>query len=224
LLVARSSTEAPSAERFSKASVLAAVARRSLPRVVEATLVPALLFYLLVVFVNGPAAMLGALGWSIVAVARRVAVGRRVPGILMLATLGLTVRTVVGLMSGSMFAYFLQPLATTVALAAVFLGSVLIGRPIITRLAHDFCPIADEVASRPAVTQLFAGLTLLWAGVHVLSAATTFGMLVSLPVPTFVLLKTLTSFGITITAIVWTVSWAICVARREDLVLGRALG
>ena len=63
------------------------------------------------------------------------------------------------------------------ALGIVVLGSVLIGRPLISRLAHDFCPIDPEVLLRPAVVQLFVGLTLLWAGVHLLTAATTFGML-----------------------------------------------
>ncbi len=136
----------------------------------------------------------------------------------MLGTLGLVVRTIVGLASGSMFAYFLQPLATTVALGAVFLGSVLIDRPVISRLAHDFCPIAPEVASRPAIVLLFVGLTILWAGVHLLTAITTFGMLVSLPVATFILVKTITSLAITGAAIIFTVSWSIRIARREGLV------
>jgi hypothetical protein len=225
LLVARPPAEVGDAPHrpLSRGTVLAAVGRRSLPRLLEATIVPAVLFYLLVVFANGAAAMVAALAWGFVAVLRRVLVGRPIPGILLLATVGLTVRTLVGLLSGSMFAYFVQPVATTVALAAVFFGSVLIGRPIITRLAHDFCPITDEVADRPAVAQLFAGLTLLWAGVHLLTAATTFGMLVSLPVSVFVLVKTITCLAITIAAIVLTVSWAIRIARREDLVLAPVL-
>jgi hypothetical protein len=69
---------------------------------------------------------------------------------------------------------------------------------------------------------LFVGLTILWAGVHMLTAASTFGMLLSLPVATFVLVKTVTSMGITAVAIVLTVSWSIRVARRENLVFGRA--
>jgi hypothetical protein len=220
LLVARPKCDAGKATgpEFSKPTILAAVARRSLPNVVEATVVPAILLYVLVVFVSGTVAIIGAMAWAVIAVTRRLVVGDRVPAILILGTLGLVVRTLVGLLSGSMFAYFLQPLATTVALGALFFGSVLIGRPVIGHLAHDFCPIAPEVASRPAIVQLFVGLTFLWAGVHVLTAATTFGMLVSLPVPAFILLKTVTSFAITIAAIVLTVSWSIRIARREDLV------
>jgi hypothetical protein len=203
---------------FSKPAILRAVARRGLPNLIEATVVPAILFYVLVVAISGTAAIIGAMAWALVAVARRVAVGAPIPSILLLGTLGILVRTVVGLLSGSMFAYFLQPLATTVALGALFLGSALVGRPVIGRLAHDFCPIAPEVADRPAVVSLFVGLTVLWAGVHLLTAATTFGMLVSLPVSTFILVKTITSMSITVAAIVFTVTWSIRVARREHLV------
>ena len=66
--------------------------------------------------------------------------------------------------------------------------------------------------------KLFVGLTFLWAGVHLLTAITTFGMLVSLPVATFILVKTITSLAITGAAIVFTVSWSIRIARREGLV------
>jgi hypothetical protein len=224
VLVARSSVDAAEGlgPDFSRPAILRAVARKGVPNLVEATLIPAVLFYVLVVTVSGTAAIVAAMAWATVAVLRRVVARRPIPSILLLGTLGLVVRTLVGLLSGSMFAYFLQPLATTVALAAVFVGSVLVGRPLISRLAHDFCPIAPEVLLRPAVTELFVGLTLLWAGVHLLTAATTFGMLVSMPVATFVLAKTLTSLSITAVAIVLTVTWSIRVARRENLVFGGA--
>jgi hypothetical protein len=205
---------------FSKSEILRAVARKGLPNLIEATVVPAILFYVLVVTVSGTAAIIAAMAWAGVAVMRRIVVRQRIPSILLLGTLGLVVRTFVGLLSGSMFFYFLQPLATTVALGFVFLGSVLVGRPLISRLAHDFCPIAPEVLLRPAVVELFVGLTVLWAGVHLLTAATTFGMLVSMPVATFVLVKTLTSLSITAAAIALTVSWSIRIARRENLVFG----
>lgn len=224
LLVARPHRERGEAvgPEFSKPAILRAVARRGLPNLIEATVVPAVLFYVLVVTTSGTVAMIAALAWAFVAVLRRLAFHQPIPSILLLGTLGIVVRTFVGLLSGSMFAYFLQPLATTVALGALFLGSALIGRPVIGRLAHDFCPIAPEVANRPAVVQLFVGLTVLWAGVHLLTAATTFGMLVSLPVSTFILLKTVISMGITIAAIVFTVSWSIRIARRENLVFAGA--
>jgi len=89
--------------------------------------------------------------------------------------IGLTVKTLVGILSGSTFVHFAQPIATTLALAAVFLGSVAFGRPLVARIAHDFCPIAPEVASRPAVRRLFIGLTVLWAVVQLCTAGATLG-------------------------------------------------
>jgi len=145
-----------------------------------------------------------------------------IPAILMLATLGLTIKTLVGLASGSTFAYFVQPVATTVILSMVFLGSVVIGRPIIARLAHDFCPIHPDVAARQPVMQLFAGLTVLWAVVHIVIGGATFAMLVTLPVAQFVALKTVTSFGVSAAAIVVTVVWALRIARDEGLVMAVA--
>ncbi len=204
------------APALSKLRVLQVVGRRSLPTLIEATVVPAVLFYVLFVGVGPVAAMLAALAWSYGAVLRRVVTGRRVSGLLLLAVVGLTVRTLVGIVTGP-FVYFLQPIATTLALAFVFLGSWWVGRPVITRMAGDFCPLDPEVAARPAVLRLFSGLTLLWAGVHLLSAGMTFAMLLSMSTPTFVVLKTIVSLVITISAVVGTVSWAMRIARAEGL-------
>jgi len=203
---------------FSMRSVLLAVGRRSLPHLLEATLIPAVLFYFSMMYLGTGAAMVIVLGWTYGAVFRRLAQGHRIPGVLILATIGLTVRTVVGILSGSAFMYFIQPVATTVVLAAVFLGSTLVGRPLIARLAGDFCPMDDAIGLRPPVANLFSGLTLLWAGVHLLNAAATFGLLMSLPLHTFVAIKTGASLAITFAGILFTVAWAIRVARGENLV------
>jgi hypothetical protein len=205
---------------ITKPRVLAMLARRSLPSVIEATVVPALLFYVVLVRVGPGAAMLTVLAWSYGAVLRRRLMGQNIPTILLLSVLGLTLRTMVGIMDGT-FIYLLQPIFTTVVLAGVFLGSLLTSRPIIGRLAHDFCPLSPDIAQRPAVLRLFIQLTVLWAGVHLLTAATTFGLLVSLPTSTFVALKTVVSFGITVSAIVFTVSASIRIARAENLVFAR---
>jgi hypothetical protein len=213
-------TPADGENHLSKAAVLAALGRRSLPSLLEATVVPAILFYVFLVNIGPGPAMLAVLTWSYGAILRRRLGGKRIPTILLLAVLGLTVRTVLGVLSGT-FVYFMQPILTTLALAAVFLGSLCVGRPIIGRLAGDFCPLSPDIANRPAIVRLFTGLTLLWAGVHVLTAATTFGLLITLPTTTFVLLKSLVSLAITISAIVLTVSWSIRTARAEDLVMAR---
>jgi hypothetical protein len=216
LLVA-ASADGPDVRPLSKLHVLAVIGRRSLPSLIEATLFPAVLFYVCLVHFGPGVAMIAALSWSYGAIARRVLSGKPVPAILKLAVLGLTVRTIFGVMSGT-FIYFLQPVVTTLALSVAFLASLWIGRPIIGRLAHDFCPLSPEIASLPSIERLFAVLTVLWAGVHLVSAAATFALLVSVSTPTYVLLKTFVSLGITTSAIALTVSWAIRTARTENLV------
>jgi len=203
--------------RLSRRAVFLAVARRGLPNIFEATVVPAILFFVIVTTIGAPVAMAAVLVWGYGAMLRRVVRSARIPTVLLLATLGLTVKTLVGLLSGSTFAYFVQPVATTVVVAGVLVGSLLIGRPLVARFAHDFCPVAPDVASRPAVVRLFIGLTVLWAGAQLLTAATTFGMLVTLSVTQYVALKTIVCLGISITAIVITVSWSLRTARKEQL-------
>jgi uncharacterized membrane protein len=206
---------------LSSGHVLVAVGRRSLPSVAEATVLPAALFYACVVHFGPMIAMIAALSWSYGAIVRRVMFGRRVPAILALATLGLTARTALGLMSGT-FIYLLQPVVTTLAVAVAFLASLWVGRPIIGRLAHDFCPLSPEIASRPSIKRLFNRLTLLWAGVHLLSAVATFLLLVSLSTATFILVKTALSIAITSGAVVVTIASAMRTANVEHLVLARS--
>jgi uncharacterized membrane protein len=207
--------------QISRLRVLKAVGRRSLPSLIEATIVPAVLLYVFYATLGPIVAMLGVLAWSYGAVLRRWLTGQAIPGVLVLAVVALTVRTAVGVTSGT-FLYFLQPVATTLVLAAVFLGSLFLGQQsIIARMAGDFCPLAPEIAERPAIVRHFGGLTLMWAGVHLLSAGTTFALLVSLPTPTFIALRGVISLAITICAVVVTISWSIRTARAEKLIFLR---
>lgn len=207
--------------KFSKRSVLLVIGRRSLPHLLEATLIPAVLFWVALNTLGAGAAMIAVFLWTTGAIVRRVVRGHRIPGVLILATIGLMVRTLVGILTGSTFMYFMQPIATTVVLAGVFLGSVLIGRPLVATLAADFCPIDADLSSRPGVMQLFSGLTILWAAVHLANAAATFGLLVSLPTATFVALKTGACLAITFTGVLLTITWAIRIARAENLVFAK---
>jgi hypothetical protein len=204
-------------------SILVAIAVRSGPRLIEATVIPAILFYLCLTWASVSVAILVALGWSYIAVLRRLARHRPVPPILVLAVTGISVRTLVALASGSTFIYFLQPILTTVVMGGVFLLSLAVGRPLVGRLASEFCPLTPEDAMRPAVARLFRGLTVLWAGVNLASATTTLVLLLFLPVATFVAAKTISGLFITCLGIAWTVSWSLRTARREGMVPALAL-
>ncbi|MCU1452310.1 MAG: putative rane protein [Acidimicrobiales bacterium] len=209
------------AARMSALPILGAVVRRSLPHLLEASVIPSLLFYVSMVLMSVGVAMLAAICWSLGAVLRRVVRGKAIPAVLLLGLAGLTVKTMLALLSGNTALYFLQPIATTVVIAGVFLGSLLIGRPLVARLAGDFCPVAPGVLARPAVAQLLARLTLLWAGVYVASAVMTTTLLATVPLATFVATKTLVSLIITGIGVTVTVACSLRTARDEGLVFGR---
>src|SRR5690606_2179357 len=118
---------------------LAALVRHALPNIVEGSLIPLGVFYGALWLVGIWGGLIASLAWSYAAIARRVATGRNIPGLLVIGTLGLTARTIVSLASGSVFVYFLQPTLTTALIAGAFLLSVPAGRPLAERLAGDFC-------------------------------------------------------------------------------------
>jgi hypothetical protein len=200
---------------------LRAVARRTLPRLVEAMVIPAVLLYVFLVFANLAVAMVIVLCWTYGAVLQRTLRRAPVPGLLALAAVGLTVRTVFALCSGSSLVYFLQPIGTTTLGSALLLGSVALRRPLAGRFAADFCPLAPEVATRPAVIRLFRDLTVLWSAVQLGKAVTSFAMLVVMPTPTFVASKALSGFLLTGLGIVLTVMWSLRTAHSEGLVFAR---
>ena len=211
---------APVPQSFGRPTPLAilwAVARRLGPQIVEATLIPSLLFFGCALVFGVWVAFVAALGWSYTAVLRRLVARRPVPALLVLSTVGLTVRTLVALGSRSTFVYFFQPVVGTSVLGTVFLVSALAGRPLISRFAHDFCALTPEISSRPGVVQLYRRLTYLWAAVNFLAALTTFALLRALPVTAFVALRPVAMWIITATGIVVTVRTAVRAAHREGL-------
>lgn len=204
-----------------KTVLLRAVAGRGLPGIVEASLIPAAIFVLTSASFGARLAMIAVLVWGCASITFRRCRGRAVPALVIVGLAALTLRTLVGVISGSTFAYFAQPVATTAAIATVLVGSVLVGRPLVARIAHDFCPISPDVAAKPSVTALFAGLTALWAGAQVLTAAATLTLLLTVDTPLFVIVKPIITMSISATAVAITVTWALRIAHREELVFAR---
>lgn len=170
-------------------------------------MVPLALFLLTLRLVGVWGAVLIGLGWTYTAILRRVLTRRHVPGILVLGAVTLTARTVVAMASGSVVLYFLQPTLGTALVAAAFLLSVPLGRPLAQRLARDFCPIPDDVLANTHVRQFFRRVTLLWAVTQLANASVTLWLLLSESLATFLVAKTLVSWGLTGGAIVVSTIW-----------------
>jgi hypothetical protein len=200
---------------------LRTLARHAVPHVIEGTIVPLGLFLLTLHFVGVWGAVLIGLGWTYAAVARRLIMGQRVPGILLLTTVTLTARTVVALASGSVVLYFLQPTLGTALVAAAFLLSVPLGRPLAERLARDFCPIPSGVLAHASVRRFFLQITLLWAFTQIANATVTLWLLFSQSLATFLVAKTLVSWGLTGSAIAVSTIWFHRSMRRQGILAPR---
>jgi hypothetical protein len=160
-----------------------------------------------------------ALLWLGASVAIRLVRHRPIPPLLVLGVIGMTVRTTVAVASGSSFVYFAQPIAGSVVMAGVFLTSVLVGKPMVEKLALEFWPLTPELLALPSVSRLLRGLTFLWAGVNLAIGATTLTLLLTVPLATYVAVKQLASLAITGTGVAITIERSLRVARAEGYVV-----
>jgi hypothetical protein len=203
---------------LSKRAIVASVVKRGGPRLLEASFIPTALFWTALTFGSIGVAYLVAIAWTYGCLGRRLYRGAPVTGVLVLASIGITIRTALAVGSGSTFVYFAQPIIGTVVTAGVFLVSIALGRPLIGKLAHDFWPITEEQAELPRVRRLMVSLTVLWAGVNLATASTTLVLLLSLDLTTFLAAKQITGLAITSTAIAVTIAWSHRTASAEGII------
>ena len=191
--------------------------RRAVPQVVEAVLVPLGLFYAALSVLGPKGAICTALAWNLMALLRRLWRRERLPGVLVLGTVGLTARSVVALVSSSsLFVYFLQPSLGTALLGGAFLVSVPLGCPLAEKLAHDFVPLPPSFFKRPKVRRLFVRISLLWALVSLTNAAGTLALLLDVPIATFLAAKTGLSWALTVGGVVLSSWWFRRGLRRDN--------
>ena len=182
-----------------------------------ANVVPAVLFYVCFAVGNVWAALIAALTWCYGAMVWRVTTRRRTSGLLWLTAVGLTGKTALAVVTGSTFLYFVQPAINDALVAMLFLVSLATARPVVARLAADFYPMNDDVAHRPSIQRLFWRLTLLWALICLVKSVATLWLLESLPLITFVEVKSVLTPTIAIVGAITTVVIAFRVARSEGL-------
>jgi hypothetical protein len=82
--------------------------RQGAKHLLESTIVPLGRFYVLLTLVGLDGGLIAALSWSVLALARRAVLRRPIPAVLLLTTGLLIARTVLGLVTGSVFLYFLR--------------------------------------------------------------------------------------------------------------------
>ncbi len=191
--------------------------RRAVPTLVEVALVPAVVFYLVLTNFGLEGAMMGALSWFGLALVRRAVAERRLSAILCVAALPMAFRAATSLATHSAFAYFGQSMAAAAGLGGLFLLSAVLGRPIIQRLATDFCPLPPALLGLAPVRRLMVGLSYIWGVVLVVEAAGVAVAFLSLPLPTFAAANAGLYWGPTLLAAVGSGVWFVRSARRHGI-------
>ncbi|WP_052427966.1 VC0807 family protein [Actinopolyspora erythraea] len=180
-------------------------------KLLETTLAPLGLFYLLLQLTDLTGGLFAALGWAVAAVVCRLVLRAPVPAVLLLTTSLLVVRTVVGVVSQSAFLYFLQPSLQNFLIAGVLLATLPFERTFLARLADDFCVFPPALMGHAVLRRFFRRVSLLWAAVFIANGAAALWMLAEHTVGQFLLVSTIGSYGLVAAAALVSLLWF----RRE---------
>jgi intracellular septation protein A len=193
------------------------IARHALPNIVEARLVPLVLFIAFLEIAGTLWALLMALGWTLACLVYRVGTRRRVSGLIVVSAVALTARTTAALITGSMVVYFIQPTISTVLIGTAFLLSTFAGRPLAARLADDIVPLDDATKAHPLVRQFFLRLSLLWSLTSLVNALITLWLLFSQSTTTFMVVKSAMGPGFGLVMITASLMWFRYAAVRQQV-------
>ncbi|MEU4667870.1 VC0807 family protein [Amycolatopsis sp. NPDC023774] len=188
----------------------------------ESTLVPAGLFYLLLTLVSFDSGVIAALCWSVVVIVTRLVMRKPVAAVLWLTSALLIARTALGLATGSAFLYFLQPTLQNFVIASLFLVSAPFNKPLLARLAGDFCSFPDTLSGHPGMRRFFQRVSVLWALVFAVNGSVTLVMLAKATVGNFLMVSTAGSYSLVALAIVGSLLWFRRSLRSEGIVLRMA--
>src|SRR5438105_1060859 len=165
------------------------IARHAAPRVVEATVVPTVLFLVGNAVFGLGGALAAALAWSWGRIAWRHLTGRPVGGLLPIGATGLLLRSALALISGSTFVYFAGPALMTAIVGLGFVASAATDQPVIARVVGDIVPLSEATLARPATGRLLRRLSVLWGVEQVISAAVNLWMFRHLPLARYLVLR-----------------------------------
>jgi uncharacterized membrane protein len=190
------------------------ILKESGPRLVRDSLGPVLAFYAGFKLVG---LLLGIALASVVGIGLYLNETRRGrTGVLARLSLGFVLlQAAVGLISRSATIYFLQPVLLDVALAAVFLGSVAISRPVIGLSAMDTYPFPPQVADSATFRQVFGRLSVVWGVYFLLRAGVRLAGLRTGHIDTILVVNTVTDFPFVIGLIAYSTWYGVRGFRKS---------
>ncbi len=196
---------------------LSARLRQAARHLLEVVLAPLGLFYLLLTLTNLTGGLLAALAWALGALLCRVLTRAPIPAVLWLTTALLVIRTVIGYTTGSVFLYFLQPTLQNFVIAFGLLATLGLRRPLLARLADDFCAFPTALTSNVRVQRFFRRVSLLWAMVFLTNGAATLWVLARATLGNFLVVTTAGSFTLVALAAAVSLLWFRQELRGEGI-------
>jgi hypothetical protein len=193
------------------------IAKRVFTTVLLVSVLPMAVFYTSLSLFGLRPAVLATAGWYYAGLLLNVV--RRKP-VLAAALLGaglLSIRAVITFLTGSAFVYFLQPVAGTLATATFFAVTALAGRPVLDRLAHEFCPFPEELSVRLRKDRFFSRLSVVWSITYFVNACGTVWLLTSSSLTGFIVLKSTLSPAVTVAAVVASYLIFRLTVRNQDV-------
>lgn len=133
----------------------------------EVVAVPGVLLYVFVAVGHSMIGLLAVFGWRVACIGVH-RTRSRVPATCMLAFALFLTRTVAGLLVSSVSLYLLIPVLLCACQGIFFAGSALLRRPLLMRLATDY---TEHIPDTRVLRRLFAQLSGVWGGVHLVCAA-----------------------------------------------------
>jgi intracellular septation protein A len=169
---------------------LTALIRQAVPRLLEGVVAPLVVFYGVFVILGQNIAIGAVMAYVYASILWRLVRRVRVPATMFLAALAITVRSVVGWLTGDVVFYFIQPELGTICISIAFLASVRLRKPLVQKLTLDYIHLPSFVLRHERVRQFFARITLLWAFVLLVNSTVSIWLVLHQSVGTYLIVRT----------------------------------
>jgi len=198
------------------------VLRNAARLIIETMIIPTALLYVMLRAGGLVAGMSAALGWYYLCVTARWIRGRRMPGALAVTSSAFTTGDCMTVAtSGAVLAYLVQPTLGSCCMAALFLGSVLVRRPVTVKLAMDLVRLPAHIFGQPEVGRVLRHMALLWGASRLVDAGIAYGLLHS-GADTGLLARGVLTPVLTMASVLLCVAWGWRSLRTNRIELRRA--
>ncbi len=154
----------------------------------------------------------------VTAIIRKIATGK-VPSLLTISAIVLTIQTAMVFATGQIWIYLLQFPLANLAMCVLFARTASGPAPLVAKLAEEVVALRLAAVHQPGLHRFFQGATWLWSGIFFLLTIGLGLLMVTEPTRTFLMLSTAVTIGLIAAGTGTSTLWFISVVRRLGLTL-----